>query len=280
MTRLKFAIHFLKFLPLPSLQSFVLSKAVMQGDIHSVEQLTAPHMVARFSALEQSVALVAALERVLQDRHKDTARKVVHTLLDRGLAFTGEHEINIRALAVPLMDQKETDIVLKLCQRNMSENSKIDTFVDLVRHRCAPEFVSTLYNMWREDLKGSAEVPEVRVSSWFRLSSDHRGTRPTLLEFCLVRAPEHIVHVLLNDCERVTTEECAGLMKRDKVSENLLEALVEKGLDVAQLLEITEQTTDTAFQTVAAYHQARQQKHAIERAIARVEPVTHVRRKM
>lgn len=277
MKRLKFAIHFLKFLPLPSLQSFVLSKAVTKGDIHSVEQLTAPHMVARFSALEQSVALVAALERVLQDKNKDTARKVVHTLLDRGLAFTGKHEVNIRALAVPLMDQKETDIVLKLCQRNMSENSKIDTFVDFVRHRCAPEFVSTLFNMWREVLKGSAEV---HVIGWFHSSHDHRGARPTLLEFCMVRAPEHIVHALLNDCERVTAEECAGLMKQDQVSENLLEALVEKGLDVARLLDITERTTDTAFATVAAYHDARQQKHTIEQAIARVEPVAQARRKM
>lgn len=261
MKKLNFAIQFLKFLPLPSLHSFMLTKAVEQTDFLSVEQLLKSRVVDRFSDLEQSLALMVALKSLLNGQHKDmaernNARSICHMLLDRRIGFRGIYERNIIAHSSFLSARLEDHSVLfKMFHPDTSDHTKVDTFAHVVQHMPKDNnpIVGQLYELWKDVLKGSSEVSRL---GWTRVRSDTREDAPSLMEWCLWRAPEQIVIHLINDCEHIDTEECRDLLRRPFVSFDILDALVAKGVDLQRLLKICDQSSNTdALEHIQAYQQ-------------------------
>lgn len=282
MKKLHFAVKFLKHLPHPSLHSFMLTKAVEIIDSKSVQCLLQSNMVDRFSDLDQSLVLLLALDNlcnfwsddIKEPQSRNTARIICHMILDRGISFRGKYETNIRAYVPFLIACNEMEITLKLFHEYMSDNIKIDTFADLVRR--TPEekqlFVTQLYNLWGDVLTGPIEVSRL---GWMRLHSDTRTGPPTLMEWCLASAPDPIVLNLINDCTHIGAEECRNLLVRSSVRFDILDALVDKGVDLQRLLDITERPEDEIIMQIQAY----QQRKTIEQTVS-LTAVSSTRRKM
>lgn len=260
MKKLNFAIQFLKFLPLPSLHSFILTKAVERTDLLSVERLLKSRVVDRFSDLEQSLALMLALKSLLRGKHNgieahNDARSICHMLLDRGVVFRGIYERNIIAHSSFLIAREEDHtVLLKMFHPQMSDHTKVDAFADVVQHMSEQhnQIVGQLYELWKDVLKGSSEVSRL---GWTRVRSDTREDAPSLMEWCLWRAPEQIVIDLINDCETIDAEECRDVVRRSPLSFDILDALVNKGVDVQRLLKICDPSYTNAFEDLHAYHQ-------------------------
>ena len=269
MKKLNFAIQFLKFLPLPSLHSFILTKAVEHNDPISVERLLTSRVVDRLSDLDQSVALMVALKSLLNGQHKDiedrnNARSICHMLLDRGIGFRGIYERNIIAHSSFLSARVEDhSVLLKMFHADMAEHTKIDTFAHVVQHMSKDnnQIVGQLYELWVDVLKGYSEVSRL---GWTRVRSDTREGAPNLMEWCLWRAPEQIVLNLINDCEHIDAEECRELLQRSPLSCDVLDALVNKGVDLQRLLQIRDRAS--RLDTIE-YIQAYQQRKSIEKAV-------------
>ncbi len=268
MKKLKVAITFLKFLPVPSLHSFMLTKAVEQVDPISVQRLLNSSVVDRFSELDQSLSLTSALKSLLNGQHKDVqsrtnARTICHMLLDRGIAFWGiyENRIVIHSTFLSGCDEDRA-VLLKLCHAQMSDNTKIDTFARVVQHMPQDynQLVTILYDLWKDVLKGPIEVSRL---GWTRMISDTREGAPTLMEWCLWRAPEQIVLNLINDCDKIDAEECRDLLQRASVSFDILDALVDKGVDLHHLVKIAHRGDADMVTHVEAYRQHNVLKNVI-----------------
>lgn len=262
MKKLNVAITFLKLLPLPSLHSFMLNKAVEQVDLISVQRLLNSSVVDRFSELDQSLSLTLALKSLLNGQHKDAqsqtnARSICHLLLDRGIAFWGIYENRIVMHSTFLSARDEDrDVLLKLCHTQMSDNTKIDTFARVVQHMPQDhnKIVTILYDLWKDVLKGPVEVSRL---GWTRMINDTRDSAPTLMEWCLWRAPEQIVLNLINDCHKIDAEECRDLLRRASVSFDILDALVDKGVDLQHLVKIAQRGDTDMVAKIEAYQQHR-----------------------
>ena len=282
MKKLNFAIQFLKFLPLPSLHSFMLTKAVEHNDPISVERLLASRVVDRLSDLDQSMALMVALKSLLNGQHKEiedrnNTRSICHMLLDRGIGFRGVYERNIIAHSSFLSARVEDhSVLLKMFHANMAEHTKIDTFAHVVQHMSKDnnQIVGQLYELWVDVLKGYSEVSRL---GWTRVRSDTREGAPSLIEWCLWRAPEQIVLNLINDCEHIDAEECRELLQRSPLSCDVLDALVNKGVDLQRLLQIRDRASRP---DAIEYIQAYQQRSVLEQAIETPEQKSGLKRKM
>jgi len=282
MKKLNFAIRFLKFLPVPSLHSFILNKAVEQVDTISVERLLTSRVVDRFLDLDRSVALMLALKSLLNGQRnnmeeRNNARSICHMLLDRNIGFRGIYERNIIAhssfLAVRTEDHS---FLLKMLHTDMSEHTKIDTFAHVVQHMSKDNnpIVGQLYELWADVLKGSCEVPRL---GWTRVRSDTRENAPSLMEWCLWRAPEQIVIHLINDCEHIDAEQCRELLQRSPLSCDILDALVNKGVDLQRLVQISDRSSK---QDAIEYIQAYQQRRILEQSVGAVQQRSGFKRKM
>lgn len=271
MKKLNVAITFLKFLPVPSLHSFMLTKAVEQVDSISVQRLLNSSVVDRFSETDQCFVVILALKSLLNGQHKNTqshtnALTICHMLLDRGIAFRGNHERNIIAHSAFLSAREDDHPVLfKLFHTHMSDHTKIDTFAHVVQHLSEKHnpIVGQLYELWADVLKGSVEVYRL---GWTRSRSDTREGAPTLMEWCLWRAPERIVLNFINDCEKIDAEECRNLLERSPLSFDILDALVDKGVDLQRLLTSGYRSSKVAEDAIE-YIQAYQQRKSIEDVI-------------
>lgn len=282
MKKLNFAIQFLKFLPLPSLHSFMLTKAVEHNDPISVERLLTSRVVDRLSDLDQSVALMVALKSLLNGQHKEiedrnNARSICHMLLDRGIGFRGIYERNIIAHSSFLSARVEDhSVLLKMFHADMAEHTKIDTFAHIVLHMSDTNdpVVGQLYELWSDVLKGPVEVSRL---GWTRVRSDTREGAPSLMEWCLWRAPEKIVLNLINDCIHIDAEECRDVLQRSPLNCDVLDALVNKGVDLQRLVKICDRTSR---QDAIEYIQAYQQRSVLEQAIETPEQKSELKRKM
>lgn len=271
MKKLNAAITFLKFFPVPSWHSSLLTKAIEQTDLISVERLLSSRVVERFSELDQSSVLMVALKSLLNGQHKEMedrnrARSICHLLLDRGVAFCGIYERNIIAHSAFLSARAEDHgVLLKLFHTEMSDHTKIDTFAHIVQHMSDTNnpIVGQLYALWNNVLKGPVEVSRL---GWTRLRSDTREGAPSLMEWCLWRAPEQIVLNLINDCEKIDAEECRELLQRSPLSCDVLDALVNKGVDLQRLVKIGHRSSKAAEDAIE-HIQAYQQRTTIAKAV-------------
>lgn len=284
MKKLNVAITFLKLLPLPSLHISMLRKAVEQVDPINVQHLLNSNVVDRFSKDNQSLVLILALEKLLKGQHNDVqiynnARNICHMLLDRGLALRGRYERNIIAHSTFLsVRDGGRDVLLKLFHTQMADNTKIDTFAHIVQHtpRDHNQIVHILYDLWKDLLKGSIEISRL---GWTRVRSDTREGAPTLMEWCLRRAPEQIVLNFINDCEKIDAEECRPLLERSPLSFDILDALVNKGVDLHRLLIIGHRSSK-ADEDAIEHIQAYQQRRVLDQSVGEVQQRSGSKRKM
>lgn len=246
-------LRMLQAIPVPFLHALALQEAIAQNDVARAERLAQEKTVQRYSHTQQSEVLIAALDWLAWDDYKDAARGLISTLTTSGVAFRGQYESILWPLLTHLVANNEHNIVLQLCADSLSPSGKISVFAELLRHTPSTTgALDILYARWKDVVNGRAEVQRL---GWYRSKTDPRIQPPTLMEWSLLRAPDHIALALINDCARIEAEECVGLTKRDTVSDVLLDALVDKGLDLDRLMDISETSSPEMEECIAVYQQ-------------------------
>jgi len=259
-------LRILQVLSLPSLHAAALQEAIAQNNVPKIEQLAQSKTVQRYSNTQQFEVLIAALDWLSGDDHKDNARGLITTLATRGVAFRGENEKLLWPLLTHLVAKNEHDVVLQLCAESLSSSAKVSVFAELLRHAPSTSVVlDALYARWKGVLTGRVEVQRL---GWFRSKTDPRTEPPTLMEWSLLRAPDHIALALINDCARIEAEECVGLTKRATVSDALLDALVLKGVDLDCLMEMAENPSPEVEEYIRVYQQRARICQSVENAQA------------
>lgn len=258
MKKLNVAIALSKHLTLISLHVYVLTQAVKNGNTQAVAQLLKSIAIDRFSPLHEATVLGAALHNLVNNEKKDHARLIANMVLDRGIMYRGVCEKHMCYYVPLLVRQNDTCVALKMCHDQISDKSKINIFAHLVWEAAHP-VVSAQYNLWTDALKGHRTVTSVRCQHL------NGGTFfPTLLEWCLMRAPEHIVHNLIDDFKCLSTEQSTTLLKRKYVSVDLLDALASKGVNFERLLQIAGGANGALVAQIQNYQQRTTIKCAID----------------
>lgn len=87
------------------------------------------------------------------------------------------------------------------------------------------------YALWETALKGNAR--ESKLGWGVRIAPNEN---PSLLATCCHIVSERILINMLHDFDRVSADDCVGLVDRAALSLDTLDAFVAKGLDLEELL--------------------------------------------
>ena len=101
--------------------------------------------------------------------------------------------------------------------------------------------LSDIYQNWKFDLKADTLVPSL-VSDYLFTSEKRKSftlREPfTLLENCVVGAPEHVVIDMVNNSvSKNVLNNCSGLFERPNLNEDILYAFIKNGMDVNEVLK-------------------------------------------
>lgn len=167
---------------------------------------------------------------------KDT-RNILDQLVDDDHLIP--ESVDIGQIAVKLCTRQDWSAEHKcivfsvLCQQTASSiTSKYGP-----SEECFPAWaLSEIYDKWKFDLKADALVPSLSSENPFNSKSGKR--RPfTLLENCVVGAPEHVLIDMVQNCvSQNTLSECSGVFERPDINENILYTFIKKGMNVETAL--------------------------------------------
>lgn len=103
---------------------------------------------------------------------------------------------------------------------------------------CFPAWaLSEIYNKWKFDLNADALVPFLASDNPF-VSKAAKPPSFTLLENCVVGAPEDVLIDMVENCvSQNTLTKCWGVFERSNLNEDVLYAFIKKGMNVNTALK-------------------------------------------
>ena len=100
--------------------------------------------------------------------------------------------------------------------------------------------ITEIYKDWRMDLNADSLVPILPNPNTIIAQRSKNKSQPstlTLLEHCVVGAPEPVLFSMLNDCiSSKDLNACSKIFDRPNLSDDLLHAFITKGMDVSTVL--------------------------------------------
>ncbi len=97
--------------------------------------------------------------------------------------------------------------------------------------------LSEIYNKWKFDLNADALVPSLVSDNPF-LPKVAKPLSFTLLENCVVGAPEHVLIDMVENCvSQNTLTKCSGIFERPNLNEDVLYVFIKKGMNVNAALK-------------------------------------------
>lgn len=146
-------------------------------------------------------------------------------------------------------------LAVKLCtQQKWSADHKRSTFSQLCRQfenslkaKYGPSddhlpmwAITEIYKAWRMELSGDSLVPILSNPNTIIAQRSKNKLQPstlTLLEHCVVGAPETVLLSMLTDCiSPKDLNACSKIFDRPNLSDDLLHAFITKGMDVSTVL--------------------------------------------
>lgn len=138
-------------------------------------------------------------------------------------------------------------LVVKLCTRQQwTAENKRTAFSQLCSQivdkygtvsRLQEWALTDIYTAWRMDLNADGLVPHFRMNLLGRQQQQTHETS-TLLQRCVRGAPNNVLFSMLNDCvSPQILNKCGHIFERANLSEDVLHAFIQKGMDVQEVLK-------------------------------------------